>query len=217
MPDISEISRRPSPIPHPQGLAIDGTTLWLTGCEAPRLYEVDMATWAVRDETLAPGEPFGVTMDGNELRVVIGCGNDADDRYVYRFTPKWGFENSGIECPDLSGSYLAHDARGLFLSQAWNKKILALDAHGGVASEISLARRPVGMAIVDERFYLMTTDDDWGNLEFAVIEVWETPPRVHSLASVPFRARGLAFDGAMFWTNHRDASEIVAFEDPRSK
>ena len=32
------------------------------------------------------------------------------------------------------------------------------------------------------------------------------------LARIPFAARALAYDGARFWTNHREANEIVAFE-----
>ena len=32
------------------------------------------------------------------------------------------------------------------------------------------------------------------------------------LARVPFAARALAYDGSRFWTNHREANQIVAFE-----
>jgi hypothetical protein len=214
MTEISEILRLPAPGPEPLGLAFDGTTLWIASREAHRLYALDPATWTVGEEAKAPGAPFGIAVVGDELRVVIGYGDDDDDRYIYRFVPGHGFKNNRIECPDLSGVQLAFDGDTLFLSQAHNMRILALDGHGTVIRDIPLDRVPVGMTIVDGLFYLITGDKDFKNLQLTKVDAHGETPRVTALASIPFGARGLTFDGSHFWTCHRDSNEIVAFTMP---
>ncbi len=211
---IKEDLRLAAPGPEPLGLAFNGSTLWIASREAHRLYAVDPVTWKVGEEAEAPGAPFGIAVGGGELAVVIGLGDDDDDRYIYRFVPGHGFSGSGIPCPDLSGAHLAFEGDQLYLSQAHNRKILALDAHGAVGREIPLERRPVGMTIIDGIFYLVTGDQDFKTLELTKVDASGATPHVTSIASIPFRARGLAFDGVKFWTSHRDANEIVAFAMP---
>ncbi|HEY7979969.1 MAG TPA: hypothetical protein VID19_00680 [Candidatus Eremiobacteraceae bacterium] len=213
---INEILRLPSPGPEPLGLAFDGETLWISSREAHRLYAVNPATWTVREEAQVPGAPFGIAVVGIELRVVVGFGEDDNDRYIYRFIPGHGFKSDRLECPDLSGAHVAFDGDALYLSQAHNKKILKLDGHGAVLRDIPLERRPVGMTIVDGIFHLVTGDEEFKNLELTKVDTRGESPRVTSLASIPFRARGLAFDGVRFWTNDRGANETVAFEMPAS-
>jgi hypothetical protein len=208
---IDEILRFPAPGPEPLGLAFDGTALWISAREAHRLYAVDPATWTVREEIQTPGAPFGIAVAGNEFRVVIGFGEDDDDRYIYRFVPGHGFTDDRMACPDLSGVHVAWDGDTLFLSQAHNRRILALDDHGAVVRDIRLERVPVGMTIVDGLFYLITGDKSFRNLQLTKLEARGDTPVITSLASIPFGARGLAFDGSRFWTAHRDENEIVAF------
>lgn len=185
--------------------------MWIASREAHRLYALDSATWTVREEVRAPGAPFGIAVIGNELRVVIGYGHDDDDRYIYRFIPGHGFKSERIECPDLSGVQLAFDGDTLFLAQAHNMRILALDVDGFVTRYIRLDRVPVGMTIIGGLFYLITGDKDFKNLELTKLNAHGETPHLTSLASVPFAARGLTFDGSRFWTSHRDHNEIVAF------
>ncbi|MGZ3510124.1 MAG: hypothetical protein ACXWNK_15885 [Vulcanimicrobiaceae bacterium] len=212
--EISETLRLPAPGPEPLGLAFQGTTLWIASREAHRLYALDPSTWSVGEEAQAPGAPFGLAVVEDELRAVIGYGDDDDDRYIYRFVPGHGFESDCIECPDLSGVHLAFDGDTLFLSQAHNMRILALDGHGAVIRDIRLDRVPVGMTIIDGFFYLITGDKDFKNLQLTKVDTHGETPLVTSLASIPFAARGLAFDGSRFWTSHRDNNEIVAFTMP---
>ena len=214
MKDISEQLRLPSPAPKPLGLAFDGGTLWMASRETHRLYAIDAASWTVRDEAQAPGGPFGMTMVGDELRVVIGLGENDHDRYIYRFIPGHGFKTERIACPDLTGAHLAFDGDVLFLSQASYRKILALDAQGNPTREIPLERVPLGMTIVDGRFYLLTSDAEFENMEFTVVDAHGETPRTETLASIPFDARGLTYDGSRFWTSHRDENQIVAFTVP---
>lgn len=182
--------------------------------ETHRLYKIDIATWTVSDEAQAPGNPFGMAVVGDELRVVMGYGEKAHDRYIERFIPGHGFKSEKIECPDLTGSHLAFDGDTLFLSQASYSKIVALDGHGAVLREIPLPRRPLGMTIVDGCFYVITSDDEFENLELWKVDARGEHPNAHAVGSIPFDARGLAFDGTRFWTSHRDNNEIVAFERP---
>jgi hypothetical protein len=146
--------------------------------------------------------------------VVIGFGHDDDDRYIYRFSAGLGFESDRIACPDLSGVHLAFDGDTLFLSQAHNKKIIALDDRGEILREIDLERRLVGMTISAGTFYLVTVDDEWKNTQLTAMDAHGETPHITALASIPFGARGLAFDGRYFWTGHRAVNEIVAFEIP---
>ena len=215
--DICEILRRPAPGPEPLGLAFDATTLWIASREAHRLYAVDPVTWTVGEEAQAPGAPFGIAVGRDELRVVIGYGEDDDDRYIHRFVPGRGFTSDRIECPDLSGVHVVFDGDTLFLSQAHNMRILSLDDRGAIIREIRLDRVPVGMTLVDSFFYLITGDKNFKNLQLTKVDAGGETPRVTALASIPFVARGLAFDGARFWTGHRDNNEIVAFAMPQSK
>lgn len=211
MNDISEHLRLPSPAPKPLGLACDGGTLWMASRETNRIYAIDSARWSARDEGGAPGGPFGMTMVGDELRVVVGMGENQNDRYIYRFVPGHGFKSDRLACPDLTGAHVAFDGDVLFLSQAHYRKILALDAQGYVTSEIPLGRTPLGLTIADGIFYLITSDKAFENLEFAKLDAREQSPQLVALARIPFDARGLAFDGTRFWTSHRDNNEIVAF------
>ena len=214
MAEIRELLRRPAPGPEPLGLAFDGTTLWIASREAHRLFAIDPATWTVVEEAQAPGAPFGVAVGGDGLRVVIGFGEDDDDRYIYRFVPGRGFDTDRIECPDLSGAHVAVDGDTLYLSQAHNMRILALDDRGAIVREVRLERVPVGITIVDHLFYLVTGDKDFRNLQLTGMDAHGETPRVTSLASIPFGARGLTFDGSRFWTGHRTSNEIVAFAMP---
>jgi hypothetical protein len=211
MNDINEILRLPSPAPKPLGLAFDGGTLWTASRETHRLYAIDAATWTVRDEAQAPGGPFGMTFVGDEIRVVIGHEENDHDRYIYRFIPGNGFKSDRIPCPDLTGAHVAFDGDELFLTQASYRKILALDAHGNVGREIPLERTPLGMTIVEGRFHLITADEEFENLQHTVVDARGEVPKSETLASIPFDARGLTFDGSRFWTSHRDNNEIVAF------
>jgi len=211
MTEITETVRLPAPGPEPLGVAFDGATLWISSRQAHRLYAMDPATWTVRAEAEAPGAPFGIAVVGDQLRVVVGYGDDDDDRYVHRFVPGHGFEDGRMQCPDLSGVHLAFDGDTLFLSQAHNRKILALGDDGTVRREWSLDRVPLGMTIIGGVFHLITGARNFKNLELTKVDACGETPLVTSLASIPFNARGLTFDGSRFWTGHRNTNEIVAF------
>jgi hypothetical protein len=209
--DVNEALRLPSPAPRPQALAFDGEKLWMGSIETDRLYAINPLQWTLIEEEKVPGKPWGMTVVGDELRVVCGVGEN-DDRVIKRFLPGHGFKSQLIECPEATGSQLSFDGTWLYLSQWYNRRILGLDERGEVVRQIDVPHQICGQCFVDGTFYLVTTDDEATNEYFLTRVSANGETRSEDLARIPFAARALAFDGSRFWTNHREANQIVAFE-----
>lgn len=212
--EIQEIARYATPGPEPLGIAFHEGALWISSREAHRLYALDRARWSILEDVATPGAPFGIAVGSDGFRLVIGYGHDDDDRYIFRFVPGRGFDRNGIACPDLSGVHLAFAGDTLYLSQAHNKRVLALSSDGTILRDIPLGRRPVGMTTVEGRFYFTTVDDAWQTPQFATLNINDETPHLTALAWLPFGGRALAFDGSRFWTGDRRQGEIVAFTLP---
>jgi hypothetical protein len=212
---IEELRRLPSPAPFPQSLAFDGTSLWMGSRETCRLYAIDPHQWTARDEGQAPGVPYGLTVTGDELRVLCGEGPD-DNRRIRRFIPGHGFHaDEAIDAPDDTGSYLGYDGDLLYVSQWYRRRILGLDDTGHVASTFEVPHGICGLVIVAGRFYCVTTDaEETTEYWLTRVDARHGPPECVDLARIPFQARSLAFDGTQFWTNHRENHEMVAFAPP---
>jgi hypothetical protein len=211
MQSVKELDRHRSPGSRPQPLAFHGKTLWMGSWDTDHLYAIDPQTWRVVEEVAAPGKPYGIAALGDELRIVVSIGEE-DDRYFYRFVPGQGFDSeSGTACPDFTGSHLASDGTTLYLGQMGNRRILALDANGSVLREIALPTRCVGMGFREGSFHIISADEEFENLQLAKLDLQVSTPALAPLAAIPFDARGLAFDGDVWWTSHREASEIVSF------
>ncbi len=211
MKDVNEALRLPSPAPRPQALAFDGEKLWMGSIETDRLYAINPRQWTLIEEEKVPGKPWGMTVVGDELRVVCGVGED-DDRVIKRFVPGHGFKSQSIECPEATGSQLSFDGTWLYLSQWYNRRILGLDERGNVVRQIDVPHQICGQCYVDGSFYLVTTEDEATNEYFLTRVSVNGETRCEDVARIPFAARALAFDGSRFWTNHREANQIVAFE-----
>jgi len=157
MHTVEEVMRRPSPAPRPQALAYDGEILWMGSIETQRLYGIDPAQWRVREESPAPGKPWGMTAVGDELRVICGE-TDEDHRRIRRFIPGHGFKKDGaIDCPDDTGSQLGYDGDRLYVSQWYNRKIISLDDAGHVGSVIDVPHGICGQDGGFGYFYRVTT------------------------------------------------------------
>jgi hypothetical protein len=215
MDAITELLRLPSPAPKPQSLAFDGTTLWMGSRETQRIYAIDPARWTAHDETEVPGVPWGLTVAGDELFVIYGGEGPDDDRVVRRYVPGRGFSGPKIRAPDGTGSQLGWDGDVLYISQWYNKRILGVDATGTVLSTIEVPHGVCGQVVVEGKFYCVTTDDEaHGDYWLTRVDARGATPQCDDLAMIPFPARALAFDGHRFWSNHREANEIVAFARP---
>ncbi len=177
-----------------------------------RLYAIDPRQWTVLEEQKVPGKPWGMTVLGDELRVVCGVGEE-DDRVIRRFVPGHGFKTQDeIECPEATGSQLSYDGTYLYLSQWYKRRILGLDERGEIVREIDVPHQICGQCYVDETFYLVTTDDEESGVYFLTRVCANGKTSSEDLGRIPFAARALAFDGSRFWTNHREANQIVAFD-----
>ncbi|HTJ24574.1 MAG TPA: hypothetical protein VMA36_00280 [Candidatus Limnocylindria bacterium] len=210
---IDELVRIPAPCPSPIGLACDGTDLWIGSFDTNRIYGLKAQHGTVFEEAPAPGRPFGITVTGDALRVVVA--DDDGNRYLRRYIMGKGFKSEAIACPDGTGSFLAYDGDRLYLSQRDNKVILELDVAGTVLRTISVPRQITGMVIVAGRFYLVTTESrEVDDYRLLCLDARKEQPQVHELASIPFAARSLGFDGTKFWTNSIDENSIVAFAKP---
>lgn len=214
MDRITELLRLPSPVPEPQALASDGTRLWIGSRRTHGIVSIDPNEWTARDEGLAPSWPWGMTAVADEFRVIVG--GPHDDRFVYRFVPGHGFPDEGrFRAPDGTGSQLSWDGDVLYISQWYDKQIVGVDADGAVLGATPVPHQICGQTIVDGCFYAITTDDeDHGDYWLTRIDARGSSPVATDLAIVPFPGRALAFDGERFWTNHRDADQIVAFARP---
>jgi hypothetical protein len=210
---IEELLRIPAPCPSPVGLACDGPDLWIGSLETNRIYGLVAQQGRVFEEAVAPGRPFGITVTGDALRVVLE--GDSDDRFIRRYIMGKDFKSEAIRCPDGTGSFLAYDGDRLYLSQRYNKAILELDDRGGVLRTIPVPRQITGMVIVAGRFYLVTTESsEVDDYRLLCLDARKEQPEVHELAAIPFGARSLGFDGTKFWTNCREENTIVAFAKP---
>jgi len=212
---MNDLVRYPSPVQGPQGLAWDGESMWLTSAANGRLYVVDPKTWIVRHEFIPPHESLGVTYTGSDFRLVLAPTIEEPDlerdlRYVYSFTPERGFTQC-FPCPDFSGSFLAYANGTLYLSQAWDKKLIELNEAGAPVREVQLDRRPVGMTIVDGAFYLATVDDDWVDGRLQRLGIDAPASSAQTLLSFPFKPRSVAYDGERFWTADRNNHAIVSY------
>ena len=189
--------------------------MWVTSAANGRFYALDPKTLRVRDEFVPPCEALGVTYTGSDFRLVLAPAIDEPDlerdwRYVYSFTPDAGFSEC-YPCPDFSGSFLAYANGTLYVSQAWDKKLIELDAAGASVREVQLERRPVGMTIVDGAFYLATVDENWERGQLQRLGVAADTSSIETLQPFPFKPRGVAHDGDRFWTADRNNDALVSF------
>lgn len=213
MNDVIEILRAPSPAARPQSLAFDGEFLWMGSIDTERIYAIDPLHWTVREESSAPGKPWGMTALGDELRVL--CGETAEDnRIIRRYIPGHGFKSEyALACPDDTGSQLAYDGEHLSVSQWYNRRALVLDERGKILRTIDAPRGICGQVIVEGAFHFLTTDDENSN-DYFVTRIDPATAASTDLGRVPFAGRALAYDGHKFWTNDREKNEIVAFSLP---
>jgi hypothetical protein len=213
MEDVTESMRLPSPAPRPQSIAFDGENLWMGSIETNRLYAINPRQWTIVEESRAPGKPWGMTVVGDELRVICGEGED-DSRVIRRFVPGHGFKaQDAIGCPDDTGSQLSYDGVRLYVSQWYKQRLLGIDERGNVVHRIDVPHQICGQCYTNGAFYLLTTDDEETSDYFLTrVSANGAGYSSEDLARVPFAGRALAYDGSRFWTNHRESNQIVAFE-----
>lgn len=186
--------------------------MWI-GSRATRHIDVmNPATWEKTGEIIPPGMPWGMAYGDGALVMTCGEGDD-DARRIRRFVPGMGFLSDAVECPDDTGSHLAVSGGNVLLGQWYNKVILELDEAGGIVRGYALPHGIAGVAVLDGSAYVLGTDDEDAG-EYWITRLRLTDGATEDVATVPFQARGLAWDGTRFWTNHREADRTVTFTLP---
>jgi hypothetical protein len=235
MPTIKEQKRFPSPAVTPQALAWDGKQMWMSSRDLGFLYKIDIARSKILDEIDPPGVVWAAVATNGAMHVTIGKGLN-DDRYVYRYDSKNGF-NKLFACPDFAGSYLSYDGENLYLSQWYQQRILKLDNNGNVVRKIDVGAEICGHVFANGTIYVLRGTENVPRPQYAEgpptadrfrsaakqgEEQWwiarinprDEEPEVVDVAGVPFAARSLTFDGENFWSNYRAANETVCFSLP---
>ena len=211
---IVELHRFPAFSKLPHAVAADARYLWVSSRETRRIDVIERDAFVKVAEIDPPGMPWGMTYGDGQL--VMTCGEEPDDtRRIRRYTMGSGFATGFVACPDDTGSHLAiHDGRVL-LGQWYNRELLLLREDGTVERTYTTPHGIAGVSVVDGIACVLGTDDeDDGEYWLTRIDLGDSAAQPQDIATVPFRARGLAWDGHRWWTNHREADQIVAFVFP---
>lgn len=211
MKTILEIERRQATCEQPHAIATDGETLWVSSRATYRVDVVDRAAWRKVGELRPPAMAWGMTYGGGDVFMTCGDQDTANRRIVtYRDGAVIG---TPIPCPDGTGSHLSFDGRFILLGQWYLKKIHALGADGAIVRTYDTPHEVCGIAAKDGGLFVLGTDDE-DTTEYFISAIDIATGSARDVAAVPFRARGLAWDGSSFWTNHREADQTVRFALP---
>ncbi|MBA4136784.1 MAG: hypothetical protein C0518_05655 [Opitutus sp.] len=211
MKPITELSRRATPFPKPQALFVDDSTLWMSSRATQRVYAVDRGSLRVTWETAAPSVVWGLTKWGADLFAVLGEEAEGTPRTIRRCMPRVGFDPAfSVPCPEGLGSHLSFDGVSLILSQWYPQKLISIGRDGQPGRVLPVPHQIVGHCFAQGAFWLATTDDEETN-DYWLTRLDPATGRSQDVARIGFAARALSFDGQHFWTNHREANEVVQF------
>jgi hypothetical protein len=209
--NIREVDRHISTSREPHAVAADRNTLWISSRVTRKVDVIDPASWKKVGELEPPGMAWGMTFAGGD--VIMTCGeSDDDNRRIRRYRGN-RFVDGFIACPDDTGSHLAVTGGRVVLGQWYNRKLLVLNDDGSLARAYDTPHQVCGVVITDGSAHVLGTDEE-ENGDYYISRMDLESGAAQDLALVPFRARGLAWDGSRFWTNHREADRTVSFDLP---
>ncbi len=218
MQDVNDVKRHRSATVTPQALAWVEKALWISSRDLGTLYRIDVERGKIVEELDPPGVVWAAVATNDGWRFTIGKGLN-DDRYVYRYTAADGFRKL-FPCPEFTGSYLSFDGEHLYLSQWYKGAIHKVEDSGTISRTIDVGAEICGHTFANETLYVLRgreNKDVPGQAEewrIARLNPDEERPQVEDLATIPFAARSLTYDGERFWSNHRAANETISFALP---
>jgi hypothetical protein len=214
---LEELLRIPSPAPGALGLAADGANLWVASVEVNRIYGLDAAQGTVFEEHPVPGDPIGMCVTGDALRVVVGENGDDDNRFIRRYIMGKGFkDHERFPCPDDTGSFLAYDGDMLYLSQKHDMRICVLTPEVTCERYIAVGMPINGICVIDGCFYVnVSAGKDTNDHRLRKVDARGPEPIVTDLARFAFQSRSLSYDGTRLWVVDRDTNELVAVAVPK--
>jgi len=206
--EIQEIERKQSTCKEPHAIATDGKTIWVSS-RATRLVDVvDRTSWSKVGELQPPAMAWGMTYGQGD--VLMTCGDpDTENRRIVSYRDGV-LTGSPIRCPDGTGSHLSFEGGHTLLGQWYLKKVHALGVDGAVIRTYDMPHEVCGLAARGRTLFALGTDDE-NTTEYFISTIDLASGTAKDVAAVSFRARGLAWDGASFWTNHREADQTVRF------
>ena len=209
---IVELDRLVSVSAQPHAIAVDGDTIYVSSRATQGIDIIDRTGWNKRAAIDTPGMPWGMTFGDGEL--VMTCGETPDDyRRIRRYVPQRGFRDGFMACPDDTGSHLALYQNRVLLAQWYNKVLLHIDDEVGILRRYDAPHGIAGVATVGDDAYILGTDDEDAG-EYWITRLSLLTGHAEDVATVPFHARGLAWDGQRFWTNFREGDRVIAFRLP---
>ncbi|CAN5475640.1 hypothetical protein BH18VER1_BH18VER1_18450 [soil metagenome] len=217
MKEVIDLERHPSPVVTPQALAWNRGEFWLSSRDLGTLHRLNGQTLQIVDEIDPPGIVWAGVCTADGWRFTIGKGLN-DDRYVYRYAEEgWG---KLFACPEFAGSYLSFNGDHLHLSRWYKGQIHQMDDAGNVLRNIDVGAEICGQTYANGMLYVLRgreNADIAGKAEewrIARLDPRGETPQIEDLATIPFAARSLTFDGRKFWSNHRAGDEIISFSLP---
>lgn len=210
---IREVNVLVASSPEPHAVAVDGATVFISSRATKRIDVMKRDGWTKVGEIDPPGMPWGMVYGNGDL--VMTCGEPPDDnRHLRRYSTTRGWHSGAIDCPDDAGSHLAIVGDRIVLAQWYNKRLLVLDEHGEIERVLDAPHEIAGVTFANGAFYLVCTDDE-DHGDYWLTRLDPQTGVAKDVATIPFHARGLAFDGTYFWTNHRAGDRTIVFE-PRA-
>ncbi len=137
--EYSIVSTLPSPGPSPQGLAWDGTHLWVSDDSTDTIYKINPANGVVITSLSFPdANPKGLTWDGSNLWVAFGSSNT-----INKLNPENGEVKKTFDAvyhhQDMSAPIhgLAWDGANLWCSYlaGWSSAVIKIDVKDGSGHE----------------------------------------------------------------------------------
>ena len=197
--DVSVLSSFSSPDQYTNGLAWDGTNLWLLGGFYDGFYEITTAG-AVLSQ-FQPSEPGGNNANGAAFDGTNLWGMFLQDSSlpgeVYEYTTSGVFVSTFI-CPESYNIGLTWDGSNLWMSCRGNQTIYEMSTGGSVLSSFSVPYSGIGDMAYDGSNLYFTTGNSRSIVE---VSITGTIVDTYDLSGISgsFYASALTFDGNNFW------------------
>ena len=210
--DVSVLSSFSGPDQYTNGLAWDGTNIWLLGGGYDGFYEITTSGTVINQ--FKPSEPGGknangATFDGTNLWGMFLQGTSSPGN-VYEYTTS-GTYVSTFTCPGTYNIGLTWDGSNLWMSCRGNSMIYQISTSGSVLSSFPVAFSGIGDMAYDGTNLYFTT----GNNR-SIVEVTTTGTVVdtYDLSGISgsFHASALMYDGNNFWVGDNTVDIIYEVE-----
>lgn len=210
--DVNVISSFSSPDQYTNGLAWDGTNLWLLGGYYDGFYE--LTTDGTILSQFKPGEPGGknangATFDGTNLWGMFLQGTSSPGE-VYEYTTSGAYVST-FTCPGTYNIGLTWDGSNLWMSCRGNQTIYEMSSDGSVLSSFSVPYSGLGDMAYDGTNLYFTTGN---NRTIVEVTTTGTIIDVYDLSGISgsFHASALMFDGNNFWVADNTSDIIYEVE-----